>query len=293
MTHRRRRRSSSSASRSTTSQINFTAPGQPLRRDEHDRSRRSTTSTCARRVLRSDRPQRDAADARRPGRGDIATHFIWPERARASTRPAASKGEVRLPRATRAATWRSPTKYMKKAGYPSGKYNGPQITDGRRQLRSGVARRPQVVHQTLQKLGFKVNFGRSSTTTMYTKFCNVPKAKIDVCPNVGWLPDFHDAQTRARRRRSTARTIVPGEQLELAAAERPEDQRRRWRRRQRIVDPQKRARGVGQGRQDDHGPSLRRSRGSGTSSRTSSRRTSRASIGTWNAACDLAFTSVG
>jgi peptide/nickel transport system substrate-binding protein len=30
---------------------------------------------------------------------------------------------------------------------------------------------------------------------MYTKFCNVPKAAVAVCPNVGWLKDFNDAQS--------------------------------------------------------------------------------------------------
>jgi peptide/nickel transport system substrate-binding protein len=30
---------------------------------------------------------------------------------------------------------------------------------------------------------------------MYTKFCNVPKANVAICPNVGWLKDFADPQT--------------------------------------------------------------------------------------------------
>ena len=46
--------------------------------------------------------------------------------------------------------------------------------------------------QTFQKLGFKVNFRSVQHETMYSKFCNVPKSKINVCPNVGWLPDFPD-----------------------------------------------------------------------------------------------------
>jgi peptide/nickel transport system substrate-binding protein len=29
---------------------------------------------------------------------------------------------------------------------------------------------------------------------MYTRFCSVPDQQPDVCPNVGWLPDFHDPQ---------------------------------------------------------------------------------------------------
>jgi hypothetical protein len=30
---------------------------------------------------------------------------------------------------------------------------------------------------------------------MYTKYCNVPKNEPNICPNVGWLPDFHEPQT--------------------------------------------------------------------------------------------------
>jgi peptide/nickel transport system substrate-binding protein len=32
-------------------------------------------------------------------------------------------------------------------------------------------------------------------STMYTRFCNVPKSEPNICPNVGWLPDFHEPQT--------------------------------------------------------------------------------------------------
>ena len=28
--------------------------------------------------------------------------------------------------------------------------------------------------------------------TMYSKFCGYAKAKINVCPNVGWIKDFPD-----------------------------------------------------------------------------------------------------
>ena len=27
---------------------------------------------------------------------------------------------------------------------------------------------------------------------MYTTFCGTPKRKVQVCPNVGWVPDFND-----------------------------------------------------------------------------------------------------
>ena len=31
--------------------------------------------------------------------------------------------------------------------------------------------------------------------TLYTKFCGVPKAKVAICPNVGWFKDFSDPQS--------------------------------------------------------------------------------------------------
>jgi len=30
---------------------------------------------------------------------------------------------------------------------------------------------------------------------MYAKYCSVPKAKVAICPSVGWLKDFADPQT--------------------------------------------------------------------------------------------------
>ncbi len=48
---------------------------------------------------------------------------------------------------------------------------------------------------TFQALGFKMNLEAVERATMYSKFCSVPKAKVAVCPSVGWLKDFADAQT--------------------------------------------------------------------------------------------------
>jgi peptide/nickel transport system substrate-binding protein len=82
-------------------------------------------------------------------------------------------------------------KYMKAAGFPSGKYSGPAITmigDNS----DPASKSAQVALQVFQKLGFKVNFRAVQHETMYSRFCNVPKQKINVCPNVGWLPDFPD-----------------------------------------------------------------------------------------------------
>src|SRR3954447_14976956 len=85
-------------------------------------------------------------------------------------------------------------KYMKAAGFPSGKYNGPQV------LMVGDDQPPasktgEAFLQTLKSLGFKVNYRQVPHDVMYSKFCQVPKAKVNICPNVGWGKDFFDPQS--------------------------------------------------------------------------------------------------
>jgi peptide/nickel transport system substrate-binding protein len=84
--------------------------------------------------------------------------------------------------------------YMKKAGFKTGKYSGPQITmvADNSTNQKGAAER---VLAALQTLGFNVNFRATIRSTMYSKFCGVPKSEPEVCPSVGWLKDFADPQT--------------------------------------------------------------------------------------------------
>jgi peptide/nickel transport system substrate-binding protein len=122
--------------------------------------------------------------------GDIATHFLAPsapgfDAAGGTNGPGFDflknpNGDLKLAQS-----------YLRKAGYPSGRYTGPPV------LMVGdnedpASKTAQVVLQNLKKLGFKVNFRSVSHDTMYSKFCNVPKEKVQICPNVGWLPDFPD-----------------------------------------------------------------------------------------------------
>jgi peptide/nickel transport system substrate-binding protein len=53
----------------------------------------------------------------------------------------------------------------------------------------------EVALQQFQKLGFQVNFRTAPQDTLYTKFCNVPKAQVVICPNVGFQKDFYDPQS--------------------------------------------------------------------------------------------------
>jgi peptide/nickel transport system substrate-binding protein len=85
--------------------------------------------------------------------------------------------------------------YMKKAGYPSGKYTGSEtlqmVTDG-----AGAQKKvAETALTSLEALGFKVKLLAVERSTMYSKYCSVPKAKVAICPSVGWLKDFADPQT--------------------------------------------------------------------------------------------------
>jgi peptide/nickel transport system substrate-binding protein len=86
-------------------------------------------------------------------------------------------------------------KYMKLAGYPSGKYTGGttlQVVGSTGEPQEGMA---QVTNQALQSLGFKTHLTLVDQSVMYSKYCTVPAQEIDVCPNAGWVRDFADPQT--------------------------------------------------------------------------------------------------
>jgi peptide/nickel transport system substrate-binding protein len=86
-------------------------------------------------------------------------------------------------------------KYMRLAGYPSGRYTGSatlQVVGSTGEPEDGAA---QIVNQTLQNLGFKTRLSLVDHSTMQAKYCGVPAQRIDVCPNVGWVRDFADPQT--------------------------------------------------------------------------------------------------
>jgi len=83
---------------------------------------------------------------------------------------------------------------MRRAGYASGMFKGPQVTMVADNSPPG-SNTAQVVAAGLAKIGFRVKTISVTHSTMYTKYCNVPKNEPNICPNVGWLPDFHEPQT--------------------------------------------------------------------------------------------------
>ena len=84
--------------------------------------------------------------------------------------------------------------YMKMAGYKTGKYTGPAlltIADNN----APASNTALAVESQLATLGFKLNFREVPHATVLSKFCLVPKAKVAICPTLGWGPDFFDSQS--------------------------------------------------------------------------------------------------
>jgi peptide/nickel transport system substrate-binding protein len=84
--------------------------------------------------------------------------------------------------------------YMKKAGYPSGKYSGPplmMVGDNA----SPAKETAETFAQQLAQLGFKVNLQEVPHKTMLSKFCQIPKSQPPFCPNLAWGKDFFDSQS--------------------------------------------------------------------------------------------------
>jgi len=92
-------------------------------------------------------------------------------------------------------------KYMmeaKKDGVPvtaDGKYGGSEKFLTIATNADPGAQTAQVAQGEFEKLGFKLNFRKVPQDTLYTKFCGIPKAKVAICPNVGWFKDFTDPES--------------------------------------------------------------------------------------------------
>ncbi len=85
--------------------------------------------------------------------------------------------------------------YMRRAGYESGRYEGDAhvlVLSANSGTSPNVA---QIFTDTLKKLGFDVDLQLVSANVMLTRFCTVPKARVEVCPSLVWGKDFNDAQT--------------------------------------------------------------------------------------------------
>ena len=86
-------------------------------------------------------------------------------------------------------------KYMKVAGYKTGKYTGSATVQVVSTNSGNDPAITQLVNSDLTALGFKTHVSLVDQSVMYTKYCGVPKQQIDVCPAGGWIRDFADPLT--------------------------------------------------------------------------------------------------
>jgi peptide/nickel transport system substrate-binding protein len=82
---------------------------------------------------------------------------------------------------------------LRKAGYANGTYTGPAVTALVINI-STLVNQGKVLAASLAKIGMKVTLKAVSADAMYT-ICGTPKREPEMCPNVGWGPDFKDPVT--------------------------------------------------------------------------------------------------
>jgi peptide/nickel transport system substrate-binding protein len=128
-----------------------------------------------------------------PVTGDIATHFLAPNNP-GFAEAGGAKGPGFDFDTDGPPNQAAVLKYMKLAGFPSGKYHGPKILMVGDNAEPG-SKSAQAFLQTLDNLGFSVNFRALEHATMLTSVCQRPASNYNICSNVGWLPDFPDPQT--------------------------------------------------------------------------------------------------
>jgi peptide/nickel transport system substrate-binding protein len=129
-----------------------------------------------------------------PVDGRIATHFIDPSFKNKGFTQAGGFAFNPFPSGNFAGNVAKAKSMMRQAGYSTGMYTGPELTQVADNTPPG-SNTAQVVAADLAKIGIKVKTISVTHATMYTRFCNVPKNEPAMCPNVGWLPDFHEPQT--------------------------------------------------------------------------------------------------
>jgi len=84
--------------------------------------------------------------------------------------------------------------YMQKAGYENGMYDGPPlltIADNE----SPAKETAEAFQEQVRAIGLRLQFREVPHATMLSKFCQVPKANVAICPNLGWGADFFAAQS--------------------------------------------------------------------------------------------------
>ncbi len=139
---------------------------------------------------------REAALKARGGKatGDLASHFLppgFPGHEEAGGAEGTGVDFLANPRGDMALAG----KYMKAAGYESGKYDGDEELLMIGATADPVKAQSEVAKAQLEKLGFKVKLRLVPQDAVYTEYCQVPKKKVAVCGGSGWFKDFQDPQS--------------------------------------------------------------------------------------------------
>lgn len=141
---------------------------------------------------------RDAARKARGGKfvGTLATHFLPPEFPGFEEAGGLEGfGVDYLSTANEKGDLDVAAKYMKKAGYASGKYEGDEeILMVGANVDPGKAQ-AEVAKAQLEKLGFKVRLRLVPQDAVYTEWCQVPAKNVGMCAGAGWFKDFADPQS--------------------------------------------------------------------------------------------------
>jgi peptide/nickel transport system substrate-binding protein len=86
-------------------------------------------------------------------------------------------------------------KYMKAAGYSSGKYDGSdELLMVTANVDPGKAQ-AEVAKAQLEKLGFKIRLRTVPQDAVYTEWCQQPAKKVAICGSAGWFKDYNDPQS--------------------------------------------------------------------------------------------------
>ena len=114
-------------------------------------------------------------------------------------------------------------KYMKDAGYSSGKYDGnDELLMVTANVDPGKAQ-AEVAKAQLEKLGFKIRLRTVPQDAVYTEWCQQPKKKVAVCGSAGWFKDFNDPQSMLEPTFKGSNFSPDGGNNNLGAAQGPED----------------------------------------------------------------------
>jgi peptide/nickel transport system substrate-binding protein len=132
--------------------------------------------------------------------GPLATHFLPPGIAGyQEAGGAAGPGEDFLSARTAGGDAELAAAYMKRAGFPSGRYTGNErflLVAGNGDTDKNVA---QVVQDQLARLGFKTRLRYVPSDALFTDWCTVPAKKVLTCASsIAWLKDFPDPEPMLR-----------------------------------------------------------------------------------------------